>query len=209
MIDPRALPDGALRIVAFGTSLTARSPWPDELADRLGTCLGRPVEIQRVAQPGATARWAASAKQIAAVVDASPDLVLVEFAVNDADLREGVSRAEADRLMRAALQALAEALTDATLVEMTMSPARGWRGVSRPGLAAYYSDAVARAEERGGGLVDFYRRWTALPRSERGLADGIHPDPDVAAAVIVAPLAAYVAAGFEASCPEGQLPERS
>jgi acyl-CoA thioesterase I len=207
---PRALPaDRPLRIVAFGTSLTARGPWPDLLAARLGACLGHPVEIARVARPGAGVAWAGQGAQIAAVAALAPDLALVEFAVNDADLRDGRPRAEADRLTRALFADLAAALPDATLVELTMSPASGLRGLLRPGLAARYADAVTRAGDRGGALVDLNRRWIALPRAARELDDGLHPDPEIAAAVIVPPLAAHLAAGFGGECPEDQPSPRS
>ena len=201
---PLALPEGrALRIVAFGTSLSARGVWPDRLAERLQSCLGRPVEVARVALPGAGSAWAADPARIAAVAGFHPDLVLVEFAINDADLRDGATRSASDRSTRAALAALQAALPDAGIVELTMSPAHRARGVLRPGLAARYDDAVRRGSDRGGGLVDLYRRWIALPRGARGLdADGLHPDPEIAAQVIVSPLAAYVAASFGQDCPD-------
>jgi acyl-CoA thioesterase I len=203
---PRALPaEGPVRIVALGTSLTARGPWPDRLAERLAACLGHPVEIRRVARPGATVAWGQEPAQVAAVAEAAPDIVLVEFAINDADLRDGLPRAEADARSRALLAALADALPEAAIVEMTMSPARGLRGLMRPGLAARYADVVARAEAREGALVDLHARWLRLPRDARGLdADGLHPDPELAAGVIVPALAAHIAPAFGAACPEGQ-----
>jgi lysophospholipase L1-like esterase len=202
---PRALPaEGPLRIVALGTSLTARGPWPDRLADRLGACLDHPVEILRVARPGASVAWGGDAAQIAAVAEAAPDIVLVEFAINDADLRDGHPRAEADARTRALLGALSAVLPEAAIVELTMSPARGLRGVMRPGLAARYADAVVRAEARDGPLVDLYARWLRLPRDARGLDDGLHPDPELAAGVIVPALAASLAPAFGVACPEGQ-----
>ena len=88
--------DAPARIVAFGTSLTAREGWPEALAARLEACLGHPVELIRVARNGAGSDWALG--QTGAVIAARPDLVLIEFAVNDADLLDGarlaVSRAK-------------------------------------------------------------------------------------------------------------------
>jgi lysophospholipase L1-like esterase len=208
---PRTLLSGGetpppLRIVTLGTSLSARGDWPERLADRLGACLGHPVEIARVARPGANVTWALDAARLAAVAAARPDVVLVEFAINDADLSDGLPRAEADRRTRALLDRLEGATEGAAVVEMTMSPARGLRGVLRPRLAAHYADAVARAEGAGGarGVVDLYRRWLRLPRGARGLGDGLHPDPGLAAAVIAPALAAYLAPAFGGACPEGE-----
>lgn len=205
-LSARALPEGVdpLRIVALGTSLTARGPWPDHLAARLSACLEHPVEITRIARPGANVSWAAQPDRVAEVAAETPDIVLLEFAINDADLRDGLSRGEADAVTRGLLDDLAGAVPGAALVEVTMSPASGPRGVLRPGLAARYADAVTRSADRGGAMVDLYTRWIALPRDQRGLVDGLHPDPEIAAQVIVPPLAAYLAEGFGVSCAQDQ-----
>lgn len=88
--DAAARPD-PLRITAFGSSLTHRPDWPDRLAARLERCLGttRRVEIARVSAGGAGSAWGQA--QVAAVIATRPDLVLIEFAINDADLRNGIS----------------------------------------------------------------------------------------------------------------------
>jgi hypothetical protein len=205
-LSPRTLPEGAdpLRIVAFGTSLTARGPWPDHLAARLAACLEHPVELIRIARAGANVSWAAHPDRIAEVAAGTPDIVLLEFAINDADLRDGLSRGEADALTRGLLDDLAGAVPGAALVELTMSPAHGARGLLRPGLAARYGDVVARGRARSGAVADLYMRWIALPRDQRGLADGLHPDPAIAAQVIVPPLAAHLAEGFGAPCAQDQ-----
>lgn len=215
-LTPRPLPQGdaALRIVALGTSLSARGPWPDRLAARLAQCLDHPVETVRITRPGANIGWGAHPDRLAAVIAERPDIVLVEFAINDADLRDGVARNAADALTRAALEDLARALPEAAIVELTMSPASGLRGLLRPGLAARYGDVVARGDTSGGdtgggdtgggvrGVVDLYARWIARPRAARGLDDGLHPDPEIAADVIVPPLTAYLSAGYGRPCPE-------
>jgi acyl-CoA thioesterase-1 len=192
--------DGPITIVALGTSLSARGPWPDDLAARLTACLEREVRITRVAEPGVTVAWGQAPARISAVAAAAPDVILMEFAINDADLRDGLPRAEADARSRALLAELTEAAPGAVIVEMTMSPAHGLRGVLRPGLAARYDDVVARAEDRGGAVADLHGHWLNLPRAARRFDDGLHPDPDLAAEVIVAPLAALLAPAFGASC---------
>ncbi|MEM1340687.1 MAG: SGNH/GDSL hydrolase family protein [Pseudomonadota bacterium] len=191
----RALPE-PLRITVLGTSLSHNEPWPDQLSEALNACLG-PTEITVLAQPGAGVLWGQG--QVGAVAEATPDLVLVEFAINDADIRDGLPRAEAAAETRALLAALAEALPGAALVEMTMSPASGLRGVLRPGLAGYYEDVITRAVQGSHGAIDLYARWLTLPRAERGLIDGLHPDPQIAAEVTVAPVRDYIAATFGAS----------
>jgi lysophospholipase L1-like esterase len=134
--------------------------------------------------------WARA--QVARVAETRPDLVLVEFAINDADLRDGVPLARARAQHLALVADLRQALPGAALALMTMSPAKGPRGWIRPRLAAHYAGYHALARETGLGLIDLYPRWLALPRGDRGLQqDGLHPDPAVAEAVAV-PAAVHV-----------------
>src|SRR5690606_22540723 len=81
---------GELRIVVVGTSLTARYNWPDRLETALMGCLDQPVEVETLARAGASIAW--GTRQAATVLELKPDLVLIEFAINDADLRDGVGR---------------------------------------------------------------------------------------------------------------------
>lgn len=188
---PQPLPDGALRITAFGTSLTAPpQTWPDDLAIRLEQCRRARVTVTRVAGPGRGSDWALD--QTARVVTTAPDLVLIEFAINDADLRDGVSLATARDQHRALIADLRAALPGVRIALMTMSPAHGLRGWIRPRLAAHYHQYHDLARAEGVGLIDLYPRWRVLAREDRGLeADGLHPDPVVAAGVIVEPAAGY------------------
>lgn len=195
-LGPRDLP-APLRITILGTSLSHNAPWTDQLSGALTACLG-PTEITVIARPGAGVLWGQG--QVEAVAAAVPDLVLVEFAINDADLRDGLSRAVADQETQALFIDLAEAVPQAGLVEMTMSPAHGLRGLLRPGLGARYDDVIARAEAGGQGAIDLYARWQALPRARRGLEDGLHPDPERASAVTVPPVRDYIAAVYSAAC---------
>lgn len=199
-LGPRALPD-PLRITILGTSLSHAERWTDQLEQALNTCLG-PTEITVIARPGAGVLWGQG--QVAAVARTSPDLVLMEFAINDADLRDGLVPGRADAETRALLGALHDALPGAALVEMTMSPAAGLRGVLRPGLAHHYSAVITRASMGSGpqahGAIDLYAHWLALPRAERGLSDGLHPDPVIAENVSVAPIRDYIAGIYSAAC---------
>lgn len=176
-----------LRIVVFGTSLSA-SPqvWPDRVAASLSECSKRAVVVERVAAPGMGSAWALG--QIGVVAAFDPDLVLIEFAINDADILDGVSPKLAAEQHGELLTGLKAAVPGAALVLMTMNPAQGLRGWVRPWLAHHYGRYRSLAEEFDVGLIDLYPRWLAMDRDKRGLAaDGLHPDPEVAARFI-APL---------------------
>ncbi|MEM8731293.1 MAG: SGNH/GDSL hydrolase family protein [Pseudomonadota bacterium] len=184
------LPDGPISLVAFGTSLTARNAWPEALAERLETCRSSPVTLTRVARPGAGSAWAQT--QVAQVVAAAPDLVVMEFAINDADLLDGVSPATGHRQHAEILQALRTDLPEARILLMTMNPAYGPRGWVRPMLRRHYLGYRDLAVEFDTGLADLYPRWVQLQdRAARRPPDGLHPTDAQTAPVVlgaVAPL---------------------
>lgn len=188
----RPLPPGPLGIVAFGTSLTAPPQiWPDALTERLSACRGTPVTLTRVAGIGMGSPWALT--QLDRVVAARPDLVLIEFAINDADLRDGVWPAGGRDRHRALVETLQARLPEARIVLMSMSPAHGPRGWIRPLLVRHYADYAGLARDHDLGFVNLYARWQGLSHADQGLdADGLHPDPGWAAAVIVPALSAYL-----------------
>lgn len=197
----RHSPGTPLRIAVFGTSLTAGSHWPEDVTQALQNCLGRPVSLSRIAQPGATSLWARD--HVVDVLATSPDIVLIEFAINDADLRNGLSLVGSIATHQAIILALHESRPDLRIVLMTMNPAQGLRGVMRPQLAAYYAAYSDLAALTDSGLVDLYPRWLTLPRAARGLADGLHPKDIVARSVIVPALLVYLShsAGVDCNTP--------
>lgn len=173
-----------LRLAFLGTSLTALYDWPARLGEELGQCLDRPVTVSVIASPGASASWGRD--QAPAIAAARPHIVLVEFAINDADLRDGLSARNSAAAHREIVAALRVATPPPVIAFMTMSPAQGLRGWMRPRLPARYAAYADLASELGTGLVDLYPRWLARSPGERGLErDGLHPDPEVAANVIL------------------------
>lgn len=185
----------ALRLTVVGTSLTANYDWPDRVVDALASCLGYRPQISRIAQAGANSRWGVD--QIQAVIATKPDIVLIEFAINDADLRDGVWLRQSATNHRVIIVALQAALPDTRIVLLTMSPAQGLRGWMRPRLGAFYSQYQTLAQDMNTGLIDLFPRWRALPQAKRGLdKDGLHPDKDIAASLIVPVITAYLRAAI-------------
>ena len=183
-LNPPPSASGApLRLAVFGTSLTANADWPETLAGRLSDCLGRPVDLLRIARAGAGSDWAVG--QIRRVAAGDPDIVLIEFAINDADLHDGLWLGESIANHRALIAGLRAQAPGARLVLMTMNPAQGLRGLLRPRLTRYYATYRDLAMETDIGLIDLYPRWLALSPGARGLRDGLHPDTATARGVIV------------------------
>lgn len=185
-------------IVFMGTSLTAGDPWPDLVIERLQTCVKRPLHALRIAQGGATSVWGLS--RIEQVIAAAPDLVVLEFAINDADLRRGLSLGLSRDNHRAILARLKQGLPEVRIILMTTNPAIGLRRLLRPRLAAYYALYRNLAEEMDTGLIDLYPRWLAQPGLAPALTDGVHPAHDGAASVIVPTLTAYLARLLGKTC---------
>lgn len=192
----------AMRIVTFGTSLTARGGWQPALAQALGACLGRSAVVGTVAQSGATSDWALG--QMDRVAALKPEVVLVEFYANDAAIHRFISQSHSARNMAAILDGLHRRLPRARVIVMAMNPMAGMRGMIRPFIDGYIQAHRAAAAERGFEFIDLRPDWMALPEAARHAAipDGAHPVPE-AAARIIAPRAAEVIAGK--TCRDGKL----
>lgn len=187
-------------IAVLGTSLS-HEVWPAEMMAALAACGIDTGPLVQVTRPGANSRWGQGVA--ADVVAAAPALVLVEFAVNDADITDGLSRADSRAVLRSTVRELQSGLPEAQVALMVMSPARGIKRLTRPFLAGY--EAVVRevAAETGAGLIDLAPRWAAYLGSEAGqgaLPDGLHPTAEAVRDVALPVITQAVAAGFGRDC---------
>jgi acyl-CoA thioesterase I len=182
-----------IRVVTLGTSLTARGGWQQDLAFAVAECTGRAVEVHRVALPGANSKWGLAV--IDSVTAHAPDVVVIEFAINDAELWGGVSLEESRQNLREMTSILRQGDDGVRIVLPSMSPAHGLRGWVRPFLGSYYQDLATLAAELDATYVDINARWQAMPQDDlaAALPDGIHPVPAIATAIIVPELAGAVA----------------
>lgn len=185
------VPEQGLTIALFGTSLSHKQLWPETLAKVLGERFGVSVAIKPVTQPGAGSLWAL--ENTDRLVATDPDWVLIEFSINDADIRDGQSLDQALKTHRRLLAELQSRLPNTGLVLMSMNPAQRLRGLLRPRLAAHYRQYRSLAEEWDTGLIDLNARWLDIPSTDRGLAqDGLHPDRQTASRIIVPALSRYL-----------------
>ena len=198
---PTLADSAPLHILAFGTSLTARNHWPDRLAATLRACLEHPVTLNRVAAPGANALWGVQA--VERVIAQAPDVVLIEFAINDADLRDGVSLTQAKTHLEMILTRLRTELPQTQPVLLTMSPATGLRGGLRPRLAAHYAQVTEIAAAQGLAAIDLYPRWLTAGLTREEMPDGLHPTDAATARVVDPALRAAFVTAMGATCPAG------
>ena len=184
-----------LRLVSFGTSLSARGGWQAALAARLRERLEADATIAIHAKPGANSDWGVANAATVAALDA--DIVLIEFSINDASLLRGVSLSRSRENLRKIVATLKASAPSPRLVLMTMNPALGLKRLVRPRLDAYYAVYLQVAAELGLGVAHLYQAWAALsPRQlRRAIPDGLHPLPDPAADIIVPALTQLITQG--------------
>ncbi|MBX4924993.1 SGNH/GDSL hydrolase family protein [Rhizobium binae] len=182
-----------VKIVAFGTSLTARGGWQGGLEAKLAACLQRPVRVDSVAKSGETSAWALT--QLDRVIAKEPDIILIELYANDATVHRFVSLAQSRRNIGEILDQLHRRLPRARIILMAMNPFSGLRGLIRPFVGSYISAHQAEARKRGLEFVDHRPGWERLNPDELAAAipDGAHPRPEVAASIIVPDLVAHIA----------------
>ena len=174
-----------MRVVTYGTSLTARGGWQDELAAALSRCLATKVDVVNLGKSGAASDWGVQA--IGSVTAAAPDIVLIEFSVNDAALHRGVGFAQSQANIRTMVSEIRKARPQTRIYLMMMSPVSGWRGLLRPYLNDYYDSYGPLSRELNVGVIDLRPAWNMLSEEERNSAipDGAHPDPAVASKIQV------------------------
>ncbi|MBW9055977.1 SGNH/GDSL hydrolase family protein [Rhizobium mesosinicum] len=182
-----------LKIVTFGTSLTARGGWQMSLENTLEECLHRPVDIAVVAKSGSTTEWALSA--VDSVIAERPEIVLVEFYANDAALNRWMSVDVSKRNFSAVVERLRMKLPDARIFMMVMNPMSGLRGAIRPFLYRYIAAHRRVAAEWNVEIVDHSAGWAKLSAEELSAAipDGVHPTGSMAARIMVPTIAKAIA----------------
>ncbi|MCB2136840.1 MAG: SGNH/GDSL hydrolase family protein [Rhodobacteraceae bacterium] len=189
--------NGTLHIIAFGSSLTARALWPAQLQVALQDCGFTEVRVETLARAGAGSdRGLPLVRQ---AIFEGVDAAILEFAINDADLIDGLSRNQSRENHDAMIAALHGAAPRVAPILMATNPVSGLQRLKRPRLAAYYRDLASLAEARDVGFFDGTWRWTAV--RGRVAKDGLHPAPEMEAELYVGPLARLIAAGAGRDCP--------
>lgn len=180
-------PSAPLRVTVMGTSLTARYDWPDRAAARLqAACPNRRVMLTTIARGGAASDWGAAQRD--RLRDSRPDILLVEFTVNDADLRRRVGLRAARAHHEALVAAARDVSPDVRIVLVTLNRARGLRAVLRPRIAAHEAQYDALAADLDLGRLALGPDWArALAQGDADalLPDGVHPAPAAVERLVV------------------------
>jgi acyl-CoA thioesterase-1 len=177
----QALARRECRIVFHGTSLTKSGGWAETLTKELGA---RYPEVKTVntACDGQNSRWGLEQFE-ARVLSEAPDIVFIEFAINDAVARFNLGPEESRANLETMLDCLAVRNPECAVVLQVMNPvidrSRGHDGF-RPHLACYEQIYREVAKSRRVILVDHAPAWSALlGRGEtffrHYVPDGLHP----------------------------------
>lgn len=184
-----------VHILMLGTSLTARGDWPTGLEQQLSACHGNPVMVERLAKPGANSAWGAAALRDRLAAGPAPDILVVEFSINDSSLWRGMTLAASRARHEEILQMAGAAGVPVWLA--TMNPAFGRKAWERPGQVAYRALYADLAQAQGTGLIAMVPAWTALDEGQRAglMPDSLHPtDAAMQALAVTALRAALVPA---------------
>ncbi len=183
-------------LTVFGSSLSKRAVWPRQL--RLARC------DRGVASTEIRAEAGAGSDEGLAIVEGHRtkrrDVAILEYAINDADLIDGVSRATSKDNHRKMIATLRERYPGIVIILMATNPVTGLQRFKRPKLMAYYDDYAALAEELDVSFFDGTARWLEASPGPDALPDGLHPDPASEAEIYVAPLREMIVRALRRTC---------
>lgn len=184
----KALEDGESRtVITYGTSVTIGGEWAAEVELYFNRLYPGQVTFFNSAKSGMHSDWGVENLQ-ERVLDKHPDLVFLEFAINDAATKHGISTDDCRRNLDTMIKAIRAQNPAAEIVLQTMNPA--WDSPAsapkkyasdRPNLADYYEVYRSYAGSDSLPLVDQYPVWKKVldedpERYHEMVPDGIHPD---------------------------------
>ena len=170
------------RIVVYGTSLTAGGSWPAQLKSVLDSVWPGQTTLINRGSGGMASDWGIANLQ-SQVIAAAPDVVFIEFAVNDAVARLGISLPEARANLEAMIDGIQTAYPQCEIILQVMNPVigrpqgdPGWR----PNLEHYQQIYRDIAAARDITVIDHHPAWQALLDADESgfyfhVPDGLHP----------------------------------
>jgi lysophospholipase L1-like esterase len=137
-------------------------------------------------------------EQLGRVASLKPDIVLVEFAMNDANWRRFVSRERSRANTVAIGRGIQDRVPGAKVFLVTTNVVHGLRGMMRPTVGAYYGQYRDVAASEGLRLIDLEPIWAALPRDSlrRSVPDGVHPTPEAFAKIALPEIVSVLTEGL-------------
>ncbi len=170
-------------IVYYGTSLTAGGPWTRLVTEELTAKFAGQVTARNTGGPGMHSGWGLQNVD-ERVIAHKPDVVFIEFSVNDAVARFKLSPTEAKKNLTQMIDRIRTALPECEIILQVMNPIvgkpegdSGWR----PNLQVYQDNYREVAAARGLRLIDHMPAWMRLLETDektfrKYVPDGVHPN---------------------------------
>lgn len=167
-------------IVLYGTSLTAGRRWGQMLGDLLEARFPKRARVLDRASPGVGSAWGVTNLDTRVIAEA-PDLVFLEFAINDAAIKLRTSPAQSRKNLEEMIDRILKSRPQAEIVLMTMNPPTGPGLVDRPRYEEYREVYRELARRRGLRLIDLEPVWRkVMAQGEAAysklIQDGLHPN---------------------------------
>ena len=182
-------------VIAFGTSLTEHGEWVNAVHQYFDKQFPGLVTFINSGGSGQTSEWGVANVQ-PKVLAYKPDLVFVEFSVNDAATKHNISMDKSQANLDAIVKALRQQNPRVDIVLQTMNsawdspnePSHKKYASDRPHLEDYYAVYRKYAHDHNLPLVDNYPKWHELQHTdeakfEKWLPEGLHPIPEASLAV--------------------------
>lgn len=176
-------------IVTYGTSLTAAGAWVGQLQETLKAKYPALTTVVNSGQSSMWSKWGLDNLETR-VIAKKPDVVFIEFAINDAFLNYKTSVDEARNNLNGMIDRILSSKADTEIILMTMNPPVGIHLERRPHIKDYYQMYRDVAKKRKLMLIDHYVCWKRILEKEKDLfakyvPDGIHPNPEGCKNVII------------------------
>lgn len=178
----RNLSQGTHRhIVTYGTSLTEGGAWVNQLRAFLQAKFPGLVTVTNSGASAMGSDWGVENIE-ERVLRKNPDVVIMEFAINDAYLPYNTSPEQCRKNLETMIDRILARYPDCQIILMTMNPPIREHLEIRPRIEDYYQVYRDVAAERRFLLVDHYPAWKAVLDADLQtflayVPDGIHPGP--------------------------------
>jgi acyl-CoA thioesterase I len=165
----------SVRLVGFGASVTSGGAWLGQVESGLEAHALGDLVVVNAAESARWSGWGVDTLE-ERVLSAEPDLVLIEFAINDAYTPFETSLEEARANWVDMIDRIRVSRPDAEIVLMTMNLVTGDGAAARPDLHAYYRMVRELAALDGLALVDAEPVWAEILVRAPALYDELVPD---------------------------------
>jgi len=200
-------------VVAYGTSLTALGAWVEQFSEVLGRQYPGLATVINSGEAGRWSRWGVDNLQ-ALVIDKHPDLVFIEFSINDANQMFATDVTQSRVYLETMIDRILAARKSCEIILMVMNPPTGHFLATRPAIEFYNQMYRNVAAERHLTLIDHSPDWKKILREDPQLyakyvPDGLHPDAEGCKAVITPNILRALGIRLHPTTPSPKMPSYS